>query len=154
MAINMQGARQDASGLVCVRDAQVSPATIKDPRIRQILHLLENGERRFCDVASSLNMSSSRLRHLFKEELGVSPGEYLRLLRLQRAKELLETSSLRVKEVAALIGINDISHFVRHYKVHYGETPSETRRHQQTVSCPMQPKPPRNSQRGQYKVIA
>ena len=52
------------------------------------------------EVAMTLNLSPSRFRHLFREELGVSPHHYLTWIRLHRARELLENSFLRVKEIA------------------------------------------------------
>jgi hypothetical protein len=41
---------------------------------------------------------------------------------LRKAKELLETTFLSVKEVIAAVGISDLSHFVRDYKERYGES--------------------------------
>jgi transcriptional regulator GlxA family with amidase domain len=51
----------------------------------------------------------------------------VKLLRLEKAKYLIENSFLEVKEIAAAVGIGDVSHFVRDYKCFYGETPSQTR---------------------------
>jgi AraC-like DNA-binding protein len=100
-----------------------------DPRIRRALELLqETHSLKFSEIPSSLNLSASRFRHLFKKELGISPSQYARIVQLERAKELLESSYLRVKEVAAVVGANDISHFVRRYKAVYGQTPRQTRR--------------------------
>ena len=100
----------------------------KDPRIQRALELLQqNHPRQSAEVAMALNLSPSRFRHLFKEELGISPHHYLAWARLHRARELLENSFLRVKEVAALAGANDLSHFVRDYKMLFDETPTETR---------------------------
>ena len=42
---------------------------------------------------------------------------------MERAKELLETSFLSVKEIAHRVGLNDESHFVRDFKMIYGLTP-------------------------------
>jgi transcriptional regulator GlxA family with amidase domain len=105
---------------------------IRDPRIRQALKFL--GERKtpkLGEVAARLNLSTSRFRHLFKKELGISPKHYVRLLRLRWAKQLLEDSWLEVKEVTAIIGVNDVSHFVRAYKAMFRQTPSQTRRSHQ-----------------------
>jgi len=55
------------------------------------------------------------------------PGRWLKLLRLGRAKQLLENSFLTVKEVIALVGINDMSHFDRDFRNVYGQTPSQIR---------------------------
>jgi AraC-like DNA-binding protein len=79
-------------------------------------------------VALRLNLSGSRFRHLFKREMSVSPARYLKQLRLQRAKYLLENSALSVKEVMAAVGMSDLSHFVRDFKEMYGRSPLNLRR--------------------------
>ena len=52
------------------------------------------------------------------------PIRYLRLLRMERAKVLLESSFLSVKEIAFQVGLNDESHFVRDFKSTYGFSPA------------------------------
>jgi hypothetical protein len=52
------------------------------------------------------------------------PIRYLRLLRMERAKDLLESSFLSVKEIAYQVGLNDESHFVRDFKSTYGFSPA------------------------------
>ena len=52
------------------------------------------------------------------------PIRYLRLLRMERAKDLLESSFLSVKEIAFQVGLNDESHFVRDFKSTYGYSPA------------------------------
>jgi transcriptional regulator GlxA family with amidase domain len=103
-----------------------------DRRVQKALELLQQssvgGPIRLADIAATVHVSSSHLRHLFKRETGTSVTHYVRLLRLRRAKELLETSFLSVKEVMSAVGFNDFSHFVREYKATFGRTPSETRR--------------------------
>jgi len=49
-------------------------------------------------------------------------------MRLERAKELMQGSFLSVKEVMILVGMTDLSHFVKDYKNMHGETPGQTRR--------------------------
>ena len=78
-------------------------------------------------AAKLVNLSLSRLRHLFKQQLGISPIRRLKEIRLAKSRELLQISSLSVKEVVAMAGLADMSHFLRNYKGQYGETPSETR---------------------------
>jgi transcriptional regulator GlxA family with amidase domain len=100
----------------------------KDWRVRQAVELIRRTPTiQVLDIALSLNLSASRFRHLFTAELGMSPRQYLRRARLQRARELLEASPLSVKEITGIVGFNDISHFVRYYKTTYGQTPSQTR---------------------------
>jgi transcriptional regulator GlxA family with amidase domain len=102
-----------------------------DPRIGAILDNLTQrnlGKRiQWSQVAASVNMSTSRWRHIFTREVGESPGRYLKILRLQTAKILLQTSFLTMKEIMALVGIH--SHFARDFKRLFGQTPSRFRRH-------------------------
>ena len=78
-------------------------------------------------LAEAVNLSPSRLHQLFKRETGMPPARYLRLLRMQRARELLETTHLSVKQVMARVGVTDESHFVRDFKKSYGLTPARYR---------------------------
>src|SRR5262249_7127550 len=80
-------------------------------------------------LARSINLSPSRLAHLFKAQMGITLTEYLKLLRMQRARELLEGSWLTVKEITGRVGIVDESHFVRDFKKTYGLTPTQYRAH-------------------------
>jgi transcriptional regulator GlxA family with amidase domain len=79
------------------------------------------------DLAKSVNLSPRRLAELFKADMGVSPTQFLRSLRMQKAQSLLESSFLTVKEVSFQSGFRDVSHFVRNFKQRYGMTPSEFR---------------------------
>jgi AraC-like DNA-binding protein len=57
----------------------------------------------------------------------MSPSQYVKQLRLSYARQLLEKSTLSVKEVMAAACLNDFSHFVRDFKAMYGMTPSKAR---------------------------
>jgi transcriptional regulator GlxA family with amidase domain len=79
------------------------------------------------DIAQSVELSPSRLFDLFKTQVGMSPFRYLKNARLERARQLLETTLLNIKVVAAEVGYNDCSHFMRDFKKAYDCTPSEYR---------------------------
>jgi transcriptional regulator GlxA family with amidase domain len=81
----------------------------------------------FDAVARTVNLSQTRLRQLFVQEVGQPPSQYLKHLRMQRAQYLLGTTFLSIKQVTHLVGINDASHFVRDFKNKYGLTPSSFR---------------------------
>lgn len=101
-----------------------------DSRVQQAIDLLSEDLSRdfnFETIAASVNLSPSRLRHLFKDETGLTPAQYLKRLRLKRAKELLEGSFLRLKEVMPQVGINDESHFIRDFKKAHGLPPKRYR---------------------------
>lgn len=82
------------------------------------------GEMSLAEFAQSVNLSVWRLCHIFKSDVGMPPIKYLRLLRMERAKGLLESSFLSVKEIAFQVGLNDESHFVRDFKSTYGYSPA------------------------------
>src|SRR5689334_14616599 len=85
------------------------------------------GELTLTEFAHSVNLSVWRLSHIFKSDVGMPPIKYLKLLRMERAKGLLESSFLSVKEIAFQVGLNDESHFVRDFKLTYGYSPTTYR---------------------------
>ena len=103
-----------------------------DPRVRRADTLIKKNIRReliLDEVAQSFNLSASRLRHMFTDAMGISPTRYLKTLRMRRAKELLETTFLNIKQIRLQVGIGDESHFVRDFKKMYGRSPSRHRAH-------------------------
>ncbi len=79
------------------------------------------------DLSHSVNLSASRLRHLFKSETGTTPSQYLKTLRLQKAGDLAVTTFLSIKEIMAQVGFADESHFVRDFQRLYGISPRQYR---------------------------
>lgn len=98
-----------------------------DKRVEKIIEMMRDdvrGELSLTEFAQSVNLSVWRLCHIFKSDVGMPPIKYLRLLRMERAKGLLESSFLSVKEIAFQVGLNDESHFVRDFKATYGHSPA------------------------------
>lgn len=109
-----------------------------DQRVQIVLELIDADTRqklKVRDLARCINLSPSRLHHLFKASTGTSLLQYLKIRRLQKAKELLETTTLNVKETMSVVGFSDASHFVRDFKRIFGTTPSEYRRHHLRANC-------------------
>lgn len=78
-------------------------------------------------VAEELRVSYSNFRKLFKEFTGISPALYQQDLRLQRAKELLATTSLSIKEIAYRLRFESPDYFSSKFKIKTGKKPSEFR---------------------------
>ena len=91
------------------------------------------------DLAASVNLSPSRFRELFTRQAGVGPAQYLQRLRLRRARLLIERTFLSVKEVMALVGYNDPSHFSRDFRRLHGVAPSALRGTGLTTPLPREP---------------
>jgi AraC family transcriptional regulator, arabinose operon regulatory protein len=78
-------------------------------------------------LAALANLSPAHFSALFKEQTGCSPRDYLHLLRIHRACQLLRSTTLNVKEIAARLGYQDQFHFSRQFKAFQGVSPSEYR---------------------------
>ena len=103
-----------------------------DRRVKKVLEIIEErlqAKLQVDDLSQSVNLSPSRLHHLFKAELGMPLVQYIKVMRLKQAKELLETSFLTIKEITLKVGFNDESRFVQDFKKAYDLTPAQYRRH-------------------------
>lgn len=80
------------------------------------------------DLARAARLSRSRLYYLFKEETGLAPMQYLKRCRIEKARDLLVTTSLSLKEIRSTVGLSDRSHFTRGFKDAFGASPLEYRR--------------------------
>ena len=103
-----------------------------DPRIDQAV--VEIGRRMgdgitVADLARAANLSQSRFAQLFHQQMGVSPGRYLRQRRLERARLLLQSTFLTVRQVMTAVGFNDPSHFSRDFQCAFGASPRAWREH-------------------------
>lgn len=78
-------------------------------------------------IAEELGVSYSNLRKLFKEYTGLSPATYQQELRLLRAKELLSTTELSIKEIAYRLNFENPDYFSAKFKAKMGLKPSEVR---------------------------
>lgn len=79
------------------------------------------------EIAAELGSSYSNFRKLFKEYTGMSPALYQQDLKLQRAKELLSTTDMSIKEIAYRLNFDSPDYFSSKFKVKIGCKPSEYR---------------------------
>ena len=78
-------------------------------------------------VAEEMGVSYSNFRKLFKEHTGLSPAVYQQDLRLQRAKELLTTTDMSIKEIADRLNFESPDYFSSKFRVKTGRKPSDLR---------------------------
>lgn len=79
------------------------------------------------EVAESLGMGYSNFRKLFKEFTGFSPALYQQELRLQKAREMLSTTNISIKEIAYRLNFDSPDYFSSKFKAKTGFKPSEYR---------------------------
>lgn len=90
---------------------------------RTVLEKLDN-KVSLHDIANSLYVNPKYLGALFKKETGRSFVEYVTFVRMERAKMLLRDQTLKVYEVAVLLGYNDVDYFSKVFKKQTSESPS------------------------------
>lgn len=79
-------------------------------------------------VAQAVGLSASHLSRRFKETTGTAFVDYVARLRAQKAKALLQNSSLRIRAIAMEVGYQSVSQFNRSFKRVTGRTPKQLRR--------------------------
>ena len=76
-------------------------------------------------VARQVDVSPSYLTALFHKNLQISPGEYIRRIKLQESKQMIRENSLNFTEIAAELQYSTVHHFSRQFKEKFGITPTE-----------------------------
>ncbi|MBI5563468.1 MAG: helix-turn-helix domain-containing protein [Chloroflexi bacterium] len=100
--------------------------------VKQTLAYLQQNYHRALsrqELASAVGVSKDYLSHIFQQELGLSPWEYLNRYRIQQAKALLSNSRASITDIAAQVGFDDLSYFNRVFRKQEGRTPSQYREH-------------------------
>ncbi len=80
------------------------------------------------DIAEYVHLSPNYLSNLFKAERNETLLETLTTVRMENAKKLLDDPSLRIKDVAAMVGYNTVQSFIRYFKKYYHVTPEQWRK--------------------------
>jgi AraC-like DNA-binding protein/DNA-binding response OmpR family regulator len=78
-------------------------------------------------IAEAIGVSEDYLSQIFRQEMNISPWEYLSRYRIMRAKELLRCTSDAVKNVALRVGFTDPAYFSRVFRNVTGTSPSAYR---------------------------
>lgn len=121
------------SALPYIRNAQITPDITADKQCHAVRLALEyvgsNYQRRITieDVAKHCGYSHFYIMKLFVRFTGLSCVEYANRFRLALAERML-TQSIKIKDIAAATGFENVSYFNRSFLRLYGKTPAEARR--------------------------
>lgn len=74
-------------------------------------------------LSEKANMSKAHFSRTFKNELGLSPMEFILNERLKLARQYLQTGDFQIKEVCFMSGFNNATYFIRAFKNEFGITP-------------------------------
>ena len=90
-----------------------------------ILANLSNPDLSMDDMAESLNMSRSSFYRKIKGVLDMTPNEYLRIVRLKRAAQLLKEGEGQVSEICYMVGFSSSSYFSKCFQKQFGVLPKD-----------------------------
>lgn len=100
--------------------------------IDEVNNHLQDADFSVEEFANLVNMSRSQLYKKLVAVTGKSPLDFVRTMRMKRARQLLEKSQLQVSEVAYQVGFNTLKTFTENFKQEFGMTPSEFRKEPKT----------------------
>ena len=93
---------------------ELMAANIEEPLTQQML-------------ADYVGLSRRQLERLFRRQIGRAPAHYYLEMRLERARQLLYQTDMRIIDLALACGFVSASHFSKCYRQMYGKTPREER---------------------------
>ena len=76
-------------------------------------------------VAKETGVSASHLTALFRRQMSISPGEYIRRVKLEESKSLIREGKMNFSQIASALQYSTIHHFSRQFKENFGISPSE-----------------------------
>ncbi|WP_062048901.1 response regulator [Bacillus sp. JCM 19034] len=76
-------------------------------------------------LSQQFYVSKEYLSKAFKKEFGINVTEYIMQLRMEKAKQLIVDEKVKIKNVAEMVGYEDISYFYRVFKKYHGITPGQ-----------------------------
>lgn len=87
-------------------------------------------------LADQVNLSRSSLHRKLKDLIGTSPTDFVRLIRLKKAADLITEGSYRIGEVCYIVGINSPSYFIKIFQKQFGMTPKDFEKRQREQKKP------------------
>jgi AraC family transcriptional regulator of arabinose operon len=111
-------------------DTQNPNAVRIDDRLLRVIELIDQDLKARLDLAElarAVNLSVSRFAHLFREQLGVSPQQFVERRRLDAACRLLELTTRPIASVAAEVGYPDPLYFSTRLRLYTGKSPTAYR---------------------------
>ncbi|MEH1906284.1 MAG: AraC family transcriptional regulator [Nostoc sp.] len=103
---------------------------LSQARLRQVteyIHQHSTQNPSLMIMAEMVQISPYYFSRLFKQSTGLTPHQYLLKCRTKEAKRLLKTTNLSIANIAIQVGFVDQSHLNRHFKRHFGVSPSQFR---------------------------
>lgn len=128
-------ARQQARQIMTIANFRAVDFNMADdPHEKKFLRALGMIEERLTnppgltELARAVGANERKLTEIFRHRVGLTVFDYISQRRLECSRQLLESSSLQVRQIADQLGYKNPGDFTRAFRRHYGVTPREYRR--------------------------
>lgn len=104
--------------------------------VNYVMENLSDSALNIKSMSKALGFGRNRFQKEIKEITGLTPVEFVRSVRLNEAKKMLEAPSMNVSEAAYAVGFNNLSYFTRSFKTEFDMLPSDWQEACKTISKP------------------
>ena len=112
--------------ICCHEQVTLTHGDSVDPRLRDVLdYVCRNLKDPLTvnELAQRCHLSPSRFAHLFREQMQMTPQQFVEAQRLDRARELLEHTGYTISSIAQQVGFDSPFYFTRRFKLATGLSP-------------------------------
>jgi DNA-binding response OmpR family regulator/nitrogen-specific signal transduction histidine kinase len=118
--------------IVNLAPSEITVSSVDEEFIRQAINTVEdnmdNSEFSVNDLAESVAMSRAQIYRKLPVITGQSPSDFIKLIRLKRAMQLLRSTSMNISEISYKVGLSSPKMLTKYFREEYGISPSEYRR--------------------------
>ncbi|MEJ2545896.1 MAG: helix-turn-helix transcriptional regulator [Calditrichaceae bacterium] len=142
-SLSYEDVRQLVAGLLITLTRDSSKMSSTDPRVKKAISEIHHTYKQTIELshlASSTRLSPSRLRHLFKEETGITVRQYILNMRVTEAVKLIINGHSKTY-AAHESGFSDAAHLSRTFRNVYGLTLSDLYKYNQNINVHYCPQP-------------
>lgn len=119
-----------------IMNYNISPTSTKIYRLEPAIHYIHVNYKtniHLKELASICNVSPNYFHKMFKLTFRTTPTNYIILLRMNSALQLLRDNRVTIKEIAFELGFTDNAHFCKTFKKYYGITPGEYQKNKNKI---------------------
>lgn len=117
----------EISGIINELHAEKSQYT---PVVRQVMKEIQDNYKEDMNLKTlsyKYNMNTSYLGQIFQKEVGCTFNQYLSNTKIEKARELILHTNMKISDISKEVGYPDTSYFYRKFKQHYGISPASLR---------------------------
>lgn len=110
----------------CVEDDNAARSDVE--RVRHYIRYHIDEELRTDELAALVYLSPTYLSYIFKKETGMTISRYIRQCRMEKAKELLTQTDMKIVQVCEKVGFSNVSYFCQSFREYAGMSPERYRK--------------------------